>query len=472
MAFTVPNRPDTDIQADQAEPDKGDFQTLGYRKSGVISGGAVSRTAANTVTVTPVSGYLNGEYFNITSDTVLSLGAGPSAGSNSKFILIIIDKTGGTISATSLIGTTSNFGESATNSRFPDFDSTSRMLLAVVYYAIGDTDVTRPIVDKRVFVLPQANPTVVTATPGSAVGAVGEIRIDSNMTPATGETRVYVKTDATTWTLMGAPISGVSEEEVQDIVGAMFTTDASHSGISAIYDDSGGGIDLTGASSWNLTVAGSTENITDSETVTINVSSDAEVSLSHSNGTITINDEWPRIRTMTHNTLGNTKPAHYIYSDPWGQTTPGFGGPSGTGQFIYTRLQTGDVNPMVNNTHYSGNSTYKWSQSWVHGNSYASAFQNWSDRNLKMNFGSAPGLSFVKGLAPVSFSWKDTDLGDSWGFVAQDVEALCDAQSLSSQTLVDTVEDGTKYLDYMTILAPVVNAIQELSARVEALENG
>ena len=156
MAFTVPNRPDTDIQADQAEPDKGDFQTLGYRKSGVISGGAVSRTAANTVTVTPVSGYLSGEYFNITADTVLSLGAGPSAGSNSKFILIIIDKTGSTISATSLIGTTSNNGESATNSRFPDFDSTSRMLLAVVYYAIGDTDVTRPIVDKRVFVLPQA----------------------------------------------------------------------------------------------------------------------------------------------------------------------------------------------------------------------------------------------------------------------------------------------------------------------------
>ena len=240
MAFTVPNRPDTDIQADQAEPDKGDFQTLGYRKSGIISGGVVSRTATNTVTVTPVSGYLNGEYFNITSDTVLSLGAGPSAGSNSKFILIIIDKTGGTISATSLIGTTANFGESATNSRFPDFDSTSRMLLAVVYYAIGDTDVTRPIVDKREFVLPQANPTVVTSTPGSAVGAIGEIRIDSNMTPGQGETRVYVKTDATTWTLMGAPISGVSEEEVQDIVGAMFTTDASHSGISAIYDDSGG----------------------------------------------------------------------------------------------------------------------------------------------------------------------------------------------------------------------------------------
>jgi len=342
-----------------------------------------------------------------------------------------------------------------------------------VYYAIGDTDVTRPIVDKRVFVLPQANPTVVTSTPGSTVGAIGEIRIDSNMTPATGETRVYVKTDATTWTNLGsASGGGTTTEEVQDIVGAMFTTDASHSGISAVYDDAGGGLDLTGASSWNLTVAGSTENVTDSETVTINVSSDAEVSLSHSGGTITINDEWPRIRTMIDDGTTNTKPAHYIYSDPWGQTSPGFGGPSGTGQFIYTRLQVADLNAMVNNAYGCGSSSYKWSQLWVHGTAYASSHSGWSDRNLKMNFGSAPGLAFVKGLAPVSFSWKDADLGDSWGFVAQDVEALCDAQSLSSETLVDTVEDGTKYLDYMTILAPVVNAVQELAARVEALENG
>ena len=475
MAFTVPNRPDV-THADQAEPDKGDFQHLGDRTSGVLTGGAVTRTATNTVTVGAITGFLEGEYFSISSDTVLNVSQ-PSSGSNAKFVLVLVQKVGSTFSAILLDGTVANGGESATNALYPNYNTATQMpnsmLLAAVYYAIGATDITSAsIVDKRVVVLPQANPTVVTSTPGSAVGAIGEIRIDSNMTPGQGETRVYVKTDATTWTLMGAPISGVSEEEVQDIVGEMFTTDASHSGISAIYDDAGGGIDLTGASSWNLTCSGSTENVTDSETVTINVSSDAEVSLSHSNGTITINDEWPRIRTMTHNTLGNTKPAHYIYSDPWGQTTPGFGGPSGTGQFIYTRLQTGDVNPMVNNTHYSGNSTYKWSQSWVHGTSYASSFNGWSDRNLKMNFGAAPGLSFVKGLAPVSFSWKDADLGDSWGFVAQDVEALCDAQSLSSQTLVDTVEDGTKYLDYMTILAPVVNAIQELSARVEALENG
>jgi len=470
MAFTIPNRPDT-TDADQAEPDKGDFQSLGYQKSGVLSGGAVTNSATNTVTAAAVSGYLNGEYFSITADTVLSMSA-PATG-NAKFVLINVQKSGGVFSVYALQGTTSNNGESASNARFPNFDSTTDMLLAAVYYASGDTGINAAaIVDKRVLLLPQANPTVVTTTPGSAVGTIGEIRIDSNMTPATGQTRVYVKTDATTWTNLGTPQTGVSSEEVQDIVGAMFTTDATHSGISAVYDDAGGGLDLTGASSWNLTVAGSTESITDSETVAINVSSDAEVSLSHSGGTITINDEWPRIRTMIDDGTTNTKPAHYIYSDPWGQTSPGFGGPSGTGQFIYTRLQVADLNPMVNNAYGCGSSSYKWNYSWVHSTSYASSFQGWSDRDLKMNFGSAPGLNFVKGLAPVSFSWKDGHGDYNWGFVAQDIEDLCTAQSIESQTLVDTVEDGTKYLDYMAILAPVVNAIQELAARVEALENG
>ena len=95
MAFTIPNRPDT-TDADQAEPDKGDFQTLGYQKSGVISGGGVTNTATNTVTPAAVSGYLNGEYFNITADTVLSMSA-PATG-NAKFVLINVQKSGGVFS--------------------------------------------------------------------------------------------------------------------------------------------------------------------------------------------------------------------------------------------------------------------------------------------------------------------------------------------------------------------------------------
>ena len=200
MAFTVPNRPDTGIAADQAEPDKGDFQTLGYQKSGVLTGGAVTTSGSNTVAVGAVSGYLNGEYFNITSGSNKSITA-PASG-NAKFVLILVQKSGTTFNVTALQGTTSNNGESATNARFPDdVDYTNKMLLASVYYAINDTDIsTTSIVDKRVFILPQANPTAVSTAPSNAVGAIGEIRVDSSITPAETQSLVWIKTAATTWT--------------------------------------------------------------------------------------------------------------------------------------------------------------------------------------------------------------------------------------------------------------------------------
>tara|TARA_B100000586_G_scaffold269219_1_gene247494 strand:+ start:1671 stop:3077 length:1407 start_codon:yes stop_codon:yes gene_type:complete len=468
MAFTVPNRPDT-THADQAEPDKGDFQNLGDRTSGVVTGGAVTRTATNTVTVGAITGFLLGEYFSISTDTVLNFSQ-PSSGSNAKFVLVLIQKAGSTFSATVLEGTVANGGESATNALYPDYNDSSSMpnsmLLAAVYYAAGATDITAAsIVDKRVLILPQANPTVVTSTPGSAVGAIGEIRIDSNMTPGQGETRVYVKTDATTWTLMGAPISGVSEEEVQDIVGAMFTTDATHSGVSAVYDDAGGGIDLTGASSWNLTVAGSTEPIGDSETVAINISSDAEVSLSHSNGTITINDEWPRIRTLTNN-AGATKPAHYLVSDPWGDAWD-----FDLDQFIYTSLVTGSIWPNTNNTWTCGGWNNRWSGVYAVVSYYQST-NNYSDRDLKQDFDAVPGLNFVNGLLPQSYTFRNDPASRRWGIVAQDVEALCAEQSVADNSLVTIDEGGFRNLNYIDLMAPLIKAVQELTTRVESLENG
>jgi hypothetical protein len=467
MAFTIPNRPDT-TDADQAEPDKGDFQSLGYQKSGVLSGGVVTNTATNTVTASAVSGYLNGEYFNITADTVISMSA-PATG-NAKFVLINVQKSGGVFSVYAIQGTTANNGMSTSNARFPDFDSTTDMLLAAVYYASGDTDINAAaLVDKRVFVLPQANPTVVTSTPGSAVGTIGEIRIDSNLTPATGQTRIYVKTDATTWTNLGTPQTGVSSEEVQDIVGAMFTTDASHTGISAIYDDSGGGIDLTGASSWNLTVAGSTENVTDSETVTINVSSDAEVSLSHSNGTITINDEWPKVRTFTHPGSGATKPAHYLYSDPWG-----YGGPNPPvypaagrwdDQYLYSSLIMASHWPNTNNAWTSGSYSYRWSG--VYGVTvYYQSLSGLSDRALKQDFGEVPGIDFVNRLQPQSYTFKDNPGSVRWGIVAQDVEALCTEQGITN-SVVTMGEDGLRNLNYVDLIAPVIKSIQDLVVQVD-----
>ena len=478
--FLIPNRPDTGYSADQTEPDKGDFQALGYQKSGILSGGAVTRSNVREVSITETKGWLNGNFFTASAATKSFSAPSTSA---SKFVLIVARYSGGSYAIEAIEGTSGNTGESTTNTRYPNtFDPATEVLLAAIYMNVSATDISATsIVDKRVMVMPQANPTTVTSTPTSADGNVGEIRIDSSMTPSSGQSRIYVKTDATTWTNLGDASGGsVNSEDVQDIVGAQLVTNGSHNGITATYNDAGdGAIDLNvTALSWNLTAAGSTENIGNNETMAINVSSDAEVSISHANGTLTINDEWPRIRTMTHSN-GDTKPAHYIYSDPYNQTAPGMSGPgSGNGQFIYTRLQVADLNPMVNaqpdpyqEGHELGNANYRWKWAYVYGTVYYGGLSHISDRAKKTSFGESPGLSFVNSLMPLTFSWKDTPNKPQWGFVAQDVEAACVAHGLDSSILVHAEPtSGDKYLSSVLMISPIVKAVQDLDVRISNVQ--
>jgi Flp pilus assembly pilin Flp len=66
-------------------------------------------------------------------------------------------------------------------------------------------------------------------------------------------------------------------------------------------------------------------------------------------------------------------------------------------------------------------------------------------------------------LQPVSFRWKNDPLKlPHLGFIAQDVEKVF--PQLVSET------DGTKTVEYTGLIAPLVSAVQELSARVTQLE--
>lgn len=90
-----------------------------------------------------------------------------------------------------------------------------------------------------------------------------------------------------------------------------------------------------------------------------------------------------------------------------------------------------------------------------------------SDERLKQ--GIAPetlGLEFVKQLAPKQFRMKSAPEVQQHGFVAQDLEALISgADSLRMQ-----YPDGVKGMSYTALIGPLVKAIQELTAKVEALE--
>ena len=92
------------------------------------------------------------------------------------------------------------------------------------------------------------------------------------------------------------------------------------------------------------------------------------------------------------------------------------------------------------------------------------------------------GLNFINKLSPVSFSWNENDLSSvQYGLIAQDVEKLMSSEGIENYGLVFRDETETvpepagpptpvRRLDYYQLLSPVIKSIQELSLRVDHLE--
>jgi hypothetical protein len=166
------------------------------------------------------------------------------------------------------------------------------------------------------------------------------------------------------------------------------------------------------------------------------------------------------------------------------------------------RINSGHLYPLSGSIYDLGKSGTSWDSIWVdHYNSN-------SDVNLKTDItDETKGLDFVKALRPVTYKWKSTGDGDGGlkagvrnhhGFIAQEVETvlgesaatdgLWGESNIAAVEAVDAVldEDGNilepaieasdaadrQVLRYVQFLGPMVKAIQELAARVEALEGG
>ena len=95
-----------------------------------------------------------------------------------------------------------------------------------------------------------------------------------------------------------------------------------------------------------------------------------------------------------------------------------------------------------------------------------------SDRNLKDNITVIPNcLDKVKALSGNSFKWK-TETGhppgatspgpDDLGVIAQEVEAL-------GLPGITSTKDGYKFVSYKRLIPIMIEAIKELSAKVDAL---
>jgi hypothetical protein len=106
------------------------------------------------------------------------------------------------------------------------------------------------------------------------------------------------------------------------------------------------------------------------------------------------------------------------------------------------------------------------------GEMYANGTINTSDKRLKENINDTDlGLSFVNALRPVSYKFIDDKKPEKlkYGIIAQEVQEVL--KESGNEDFAGITDKGD-YLgaDYVQFIAPLIKAVQELSARVEELE--
>jgi hypothetical protein len=145
---------------------------------------------------------------------------------------------------------------------------------------------------------------------------------------------------------------------------------------------------------------------------------------------------------------------------------------------------TNIFSPVLDNQMSCGWSSNRWTTVFA-----TTGTINTSDSRQKMNISpSNLGLNFISNLNPVSYAWIDGGTPATepnvvgarpgkrtfYGFLAQDVKKTLDAMDtgdFAGWTLDDSKDpDSTQGLRYTEFIAPMVKAIQELSAKNTVLE--
>lgn len=104
---------------------------------------------------------------------------------------------------------------------------------------------------------------------------------------------------------------------------------------------------------------------------------------------------------------------------------------------------------------------------------YSGSLTSTSDETLKNNEGPALGLSFVNRLAPFTGTWIDGDDDKHQFLGAQSVEAALTAEGVNAADygmIGNDSEIGPRTMSYMELVPVLVQAVNELTDRLEAIE--
>lgn len=155
--FTIPNAPDTDKSTlDQSEPDRVDFEILGNRRKGVVSGAAVTVVSGNIVAVASGSIAYEGTDYALSANGSYSLSSAPTSGN--RFDLVVARYATSAVTIQTVTGTASS-----TNPVFPALPSTDIVLAAILRRA-NESIVANDIIDKRAFCLASTPSTITLGT--------------------------------------------------------------------------------------------------------------------------------------------------------------------------------------------------------------------------------------------------------------------------------------------------------------------
>ena len=155
---------------------------------------------------------------------------------------------------------------------------------------------------------------------------------------------------------------------------------------------------------------------------------------------------------------------------------------------------SGNTKPATDNSYDIGTSSFRWDDVYA-----TNGIIQTSDERMKTNIAvSSLGLNFINQLNPVEYKWKDysykekvssideiedavfetktkTFIRKHYGLIAQEVEQVLKNNGIKTKDFAPLIydKDSDRYgMRYGEMVGIILKAIQELSAKVTALENG